>query len=650
MVSRVSQNRFYKDFDFFLNFVSVSALHLACTEGNMDVVEQLVDMGADVNQVTGDSKVPLYHACHEGHTNLVQYLTSKAADINWCPEKYTKSADSTERCGTSKNLPKDIRGDPKLICDKKSPLSEKEKSLATFNRENEESNSFYYSTPAKCQLENIKSKHYLVYTACKKGHVELVEMLFNNNVVQMTPNDSVLCWWLLGAEYHKKISVNTEFVAEVDYSVVDCWSKAIDMAKASDCQISLPDQIKEIHLKRIENSKSPSDNRRSDNKNGYLSLPLGFLCSTTEDLLRISEDDFLIALQVTLVLEAVLGPAHLHTNEMSLIALSCALNQEEFDFAFLFYLYLVEKNIIYGDNKWANTCMFGASDELVAYYRTRGDSLSESGYHTAGRLIGHMSKLTRSTMNELKSVIHLNVKLNDRVSSKCNHNENHINLPDQFIGNTDVSTSDRKIAKKDSVRTVTKIQSELSVQCENMIALLWLMLSKDMTEAQEAELKRDVRLFLSLENTVLPRTFSIHFALLRIVVYGGVNTSSTLYFYQEDMFPHIPLLKLLIECGINVNCSDCHGNTPLHFGLLCPTPSMAMVKELLNNGAHIDACNFRGISAYSILGNQERLQRFNYMSLKCFAAQVIAQNQIPYHGNVPTTLEGFISVHWKQPQ
>ena len=142
--------------------------------------------------------------------------------------------------------------------------------------------------------------------------------------------------------------------------------------------------------------------------------------------------------------------------------------------------------------------------------------------------------------------------------------------------------------------------------------------------------------------------FNIEPELFKIAVFGGQSASSTLYFFQEELFPETQILELLIKCGANVNCQDtvC-GDTPLHFSLDCPKPDQFVIELLLKNDAHIDICNRYGVTPYSLLFRQGQLgfHPFKHITLKCLSARTIVTFGVPYLGQVPQTLEDFIPWH-----
>jgi ankyrin repeat protein len=55
---------------------------LACSGGHLNIVELLVQKGADLNVQDQDSRTPLHLACDGGHLNIVELLVQKGADLN----------------------------------------------------------------------------------------------------------------------------------------------------------------------------------------------------------------------------------------------------------------------------------------------------------------------------------------------------------------------------------------------------------------------------------------------------------------------------------------------------------------------------------------------------------------------------------------
>ncbi|CAO3590577.1 unnamed protein product [Absidia cylindrospora] len=59
----------------------LTALHHACDSGYTDVVQLLLDLGADINATTNDSETPLHYACISEQAAAAQLLIDKGCDI-----------------------------------------------------------------------------------------------------------------------------------------------------------------------------------------------------------------------------------------------------------------------------------------------------------------------------------------------------------------------------------------------------------------------------------------------------------------------------------------------------------------------------------------------------------------------------------------
>ena len=74
---------------------------------------------------------------------------------------------------------------------------------------------------------------------------------------------------------------------------------------------------------------------------------------------------------------------------------------------------------------------------------------------------------------------------------------------------------------------------------------------------------------------------------------------------------------------------------------------LQIVETLLTNGAHIDSRNGRGQRPLDMLKHIPdcKINPLMYLTLRCLAASVIAQNKLPYKREIPTILEEFIESH-----
>lgn len=188
----------------------------------------------------------------------------------------------------------------------------------------------------------------------------------------------------------------------------------------------------------------------------------------------------------------------------------------------------------------------------------------------------------------------------------------------------------------------------LSEMVESFMAFLCILMDQELVPDQQVQLHRTVARFLSLGKHRGAAKYNIEPEVFKIAVFGGQSTSSTLYFFQEELFPQARLTKLLLQCGGNVNCQDnlC-GDTPLHFSIDCPKPDSHIINILLEYDAHIDIYNRYGVTPYTLIQRLPHLGIIpsNYVTLKCLASRAIMAFGVTYKGQVPQILEDFIPWH-----
>lgn len=77
------------------NQTGAAALHLAAANGWKNVVDFLLDKGADVNKQDNDGNTPLHRAAERGYIDIVQSLLDKNADI------FLKNNEGNNACAVS---------------------------------------------------------------------------------------------------------------------------------------------------------------------------------------------------------------------------------------------------------------------------------------------------------------------------------------------------------------------------------------------------------------------------------------------------------------------------------------------------------------------------------------------------------------------
>ncbi|PVD19715.1 hypothetical protein C0Q70_20206 [Pomacea canaliculata] len=127
-------------------------------------------------------------------------------------------------------------------------------------------------------------------------------------------------------------------------------------------------------------------------------------------------------------------------------------------------------------------------------------------------------------------------------------------------------------------------------------------------------------------------------------------------FHVNDIvkFPNYHLAIMLVDCGADVNARDQRGNTPLHIIVRYSEPIsdfetlLQIMLVLIKGGAHMDICNHerRTPVQCTTTGVAEViLRQHNQLSLKCLAARIVREHNIPFQSYVPPFLEDFIQMH-----
>ena len=173
------------------------------------------------------------------------------------------------------------------------------------------------------------------------------------------------------------------------------------------------------------------------------------------------------------------------------------------------------------------------------------------------------------------------------------------------------------------------------------------MITKNLQNGEEDETYWNVLVLLRKLLRHNPRCRNDNATLLH---FGTYSTEEII----TDIVPSADTVKLLLNAGFNVNAIDCDGDTPLHSAarlepgddLIHQVPEI--MKALFYGGAHHDFVNNDGKTPMDVAETDEArmiLSERRKLELKCISARAVKKFGIPYLGEVPKTLEKYISMH-----
>ncbi|XP_043933603.1 protein fem-1 homolog B [Protopterus annectens] len=185
----------------------------------------------------------------------------------------------------------------------------------------------------------------------------------------------------------------------------------------------------------------------------------------------------------------------------------------------------------------------------------------------------------------------------------------------------------------------------------NIFTFLYLVCISTKTvrnEEEQAMVNRQIYGLIQLDPRIREGSSLLHLA---------VNSNTPVDdFHTNDVcsFPNELVVKLLIDCGADVNAVDNEGNTPLHIIVQYNRPISdfltlhSIIIGLVEAGAHTDMTNKQKKTALdkSTTGVSEILLKTQMkLSLKCLSARAVRVYGINFKNQIPKTLEEFVQFH-----
>lgn len=464
-----------------------------------------------------------------------------------------------------------------------------------------------------------------LYQACLNGHKDVAEILMKSAEESLRPEKKLCLLGLLGAQVINR---------DQDYdSGVSFWRKALLLLEELKGNLEGEDirmKLQELYIR--ESNESPIDmSQMNSSRETTVSLNGGKgnqkphkhrhsvfnnmkLCTSIDELEEIMSSQKLLNLQGLLVLESILGPLHSETTHRISKAARHALENSDLSTACKLFLYIIECSE--KKDQMMMTC---------EYLSQLADLLLNIFINSPAivRGIVDINEILLAAIEFTQEVL---CKVYTEYYSASSEKEPSSNFLYSGKGTSEV-----------------KVMSEM---VETFMTFLRMFVDQ---EVGKEELHQALKTAVKIVRQSPPCQnffFCMQSEMLRLATYGGRSASSTLYFFQEDIFPNEPTLQFLIKCGADINHQDTAGNTALHYSMDCPNPDIKIIKRLLSCGSHVDVCNKSGLTPYSIMEKKYAcLQPFSYITLKCLASRVIMNFEVPYKELIPQSLEEFVPLH-----
>ena len=138
---------------------------------------------------------------------------------------------------------------------------------------------------------------------------------------------------------------------------------------------------------------------------------------------------------------------------------------------------------------------------------------------------------------------------------------------------------------------------------------------------------------------------SIEVASMTLTILRQIHCFSSSLF----RYPCIFTIRMLIQCGADVNATNFIRNTPLHvFVTNWSSCDESVIDLLCKHGAHLDTVNLlreTAIDLASPVNTVQLLKSKMQLSLKCLCARLIQTNNVSFHKKLSKSLVQFVEHH-----
>ncbi|GFS03468.1 protein fem-1 homolog B-like [Elysia marginata] len=181
----------------------------------------------------------------------------------------------------------------------------------------------------------------------------------------------------------------------------------------------------------------------------------------------------------------------------------------------------------------------------------------------------------------------------------------------------------------------------------SMIYLITIALSVVRNAVETEALYRLVYQFLKIKPCLKNGYSPLHIILDPMICVDDFHVNSVV------VFPDKKIVSAFLACGADADAVDFSHNSPLHVIVNAKLHAdqegtrQAIIKMLLQHGAHSDITNSKGETPYTIASGPalNTLVQYGNVTLRCLAARCIRSHNIPFKDDIPACLEKFLEWH-----
>jgi len=564
-------------------------LWCAAAAGHLEIVRLLVKSGANVNSTTKTNSTPLRAACFDGHFEIVKYLVEHNADI-----------EVANRHGHTCLMIACYKGHFKIakyLIDIGADVNRKSVKGNTALHDCAESGSLeimklLIGSGARIDVDAYGMTPLLA--ASVTGHLHIVEHLIGQREL-VGKQERIDALELLGATFvDKKRDM---------LGALKLWKRAME-ERYEDGVLVIPKALVKSPISAYENTLE---------------------VESVAALEEIISDPDSMRMQALLVRERILGPAHPDTSYYIRYRGAVYADMGHFERCITLWMYALDMQ-----QKILEPLSPMTQSSLLSFAELFSFMMSEGGRSRGQVPFANLGGGARAAAD-----------------LPINENMNQSSPPP-------VSFADIMTVFKRAVREVKAGQTALEAGegrggdstyfNRTIVILLHLVclltkLIPHLEKEKVFEVKQAVFEFVRVGALGRGGGSPLHLACAR--------DSSSVGRYPICVFPSVPAISLLLECGADPNAVDSEGNTALHTAALNKPAKPAVIQALLDHGAHFDRVN-NDKKAFANLLNKQPLHEIancvRHTSLACLAARVVRSENLDT-APLPATLRTFVTTH-----